>query len=1044
MAQYTKLEFQEQTDLLFPTNGIGAITAARIREHFGNTADSFVIKATGKTAAPTANDDSLNSAGNGAFGVGDVWIDETNDEAYICVDATVNAAVWENLISGSGGPANIAVEEEGAPVVSADTINFVGSAVTVTDVGGVATVTITGGVPSIDVEDEGTPIVSATTLNFQGSAVAVTDVGGVATITISGGSGVITAQDLGLALTGDPVDGDDGAVLALLLAALAEDPNFNYGRIQFSQDNNTTQPFAMYINSTLEIPSNVEVDFGGMEILFGANGRIRMQGAEDEIRPGDRLLTPNGELARIETSVSAGSTTLELDNAHVASDPSLFNIGEYIVIRGENDAANNSLQRDIVKITDITGFIITFEPALENSYDPIYPGSSAPTIPDRTTIAIKASFPLEADALGNSTTETPYSIRVPADALVSIGVGDWIEIEDDLFVSSVYPDTTSANKINVEVIQVIGVDATLGNERLILSRAPMNDYLVVNNPLITKVIPTKNAIMKNGRARFLAPQASRNNHVFEMIFSVNCMIDNMHVERDWATGFGPIGNSHRARACVNCSITNCSTISPVDLTSARGYGATLYYSYGCKIDKYYAQGCRHSLLLQCASRNIITNFTSHDCAISDIDFHGINERENVVSDFTVIGGPTAAPGTTSRTGIKFGNTFHLYGSHDNIVQNGIVRLGDAADRTTRGVEFLPASTGNKVHNVKISYCQYGVLMTDQSASSDSVGPDDPIFMEENVVSDVIIEDAFDYAIRVKSNNANAGANTERTTDDLVLRNIECRRCGGGVYIEQTNRVQIDNIKFIDQTNSTSGYAMNLIDNTNLIVRGVAIINGLNGINLTNCPDAYIDDVFFDLTGTIALDDNGGNDGTSVTEMKFRGTTATHDFGGSSVFKALTNSVRKSARIASAIAADTNITDATSIVNDSSLAPVVTDGVQIISTSYTPVAPATVLDIEVVIPTIITTVTNIKYVLTIFDGSTCIGVIQSNIDSTGAASNDYLRARILHPITGYTPRVLTARFGPRDGSGTVTLTLYSRHKNTTLAQPYMIINDLGLV
>jgi hypothetical protein len=92
MTQLTKNEYNAQTELLFPSNGVGAITAARVREHFGNTADSFVIKATGKTAAPTANDDSLNSAGNGAFGVGDVWIDETNDEAYICVDATVNAA----------------------------------------------------------------------------------------------------------------------------------------------------------------------------------------------------------------------------------------------------------------------------------------------------------------------------------------------------------------------------------------------------------------------------------------------------------------------------------------------------------------------------------------------------------------------------------------------------------------------------------------------------------------------------------------------------------------------------------------------------------------------------------------------------------------------------------------------------------------------------------------------------------------------------------------------------------------------------------------
>jgi len=41
------------------------------------------------SAAPTANDDSANG-----FSVGSVWIDTTNDKAYICLDATATAAVW--------------------------------------------------------------------------------------------------------------------------------------------------------------------------------------------------------------------------------------------------------------------------------------------------------------------------------------------------------------------------------------------------------------------------------------------------------------------------------------------------------------------------------------------------------------------------------------------------------------------------------------------------------------------------------------------------------------------------------------------------------------------------------------------------------------------------------------------------------------------------------------------------------------------------------------------------------------------------------------
>lgn len=52
------------------------------------------------TSTPTVNDDS--SAG---YSVGSKYIDITNDKAYVCVDASVGAAVW-NLSGGSAGSAN--------------------------------------------------------------------------------------------------------------------------------------------------------------------------------------------------------------------------------------------------------------------------------------------------------------------------------------------------------------------------------------------------------------------------------------------------------------------------------------------------------------------------------------------------------------------------------------------------------------------------------------------------------------------------------------------------------------------------------------------------------------------------------------------------------------------------------------------------------------------------------------------------------------------------------------------------------------------------
>ncbi len=65
------------------------LTAA-VQTKLNNTAPSKFDA----TAAPTANDDSANTSGDGTFAVGSVWIDVSNNEAYRNVDATPTSAIW--------------------------------------------------------------------------------------------------------------------------------------------------------------------------------------------------------------------------------------------------------------------------------------------------------------------------------------------------------------------------------------------------------------------------------------------------------------------------------------------------------------------------------------------------------------------------------------------------------------------------------------------------------------------------------------------------------------------------------------------------------------------------------------------------------------------------------------------------------------------------------------------------------------------------------------------------------------------------------------
>jgi len=135
------------------------------------------------------------------YPIGQIWVDEVGDDAYILVDVASNTATWQVMAATPGEIATITASSGGALSPTAGNINILGTANQITTAGSGSTVTLTlpaaitapGSLTTTTTLASGTTLAAGTSMSSGTSIIAGT--------TLTATLGAITATNGNLVLT---------------------------------------------------------------------------------------------------------------------------------------------------------------------------------------------------------------------------------------------------------------------------------------------------------------------------------------------------------------------------------------------------------------------------------------------------------------------------------------------------------------------------------------------------------------------------------------------------------------------------------------------------------------------------------------------------------------------------------------------------------------------------------------------------------------------------------------------------------------------------
>lgn len=785
---------------------------------------------------------------------------------------------------------------------------------------------------------------------------------------------------------------------------------------------------AFYFNGSLEIPSNCTVDFMNLPIALGPNFRMRARGDFAETPP------VTSDSARINSSISSGATTIPLAIGHAGSVASSFVVGDYYVIRGENDSTGAALEKDIFKVTAINAGANTIDisPALTNDYDPTYPSSAwaaATGQVDRTTIYKVTTLALASDAAAGQP-----RVTVTTGGGASFALGNWVLLEDTELVSDAYAESSSNNLMRKDVAMVLGISGDV----LTLDRNLNHTFQTSKGATVKLMNPAENVHIMNAMAFWHTDQGSQNYHTFELGYAVKSSIQNCKTKSTYIASRSPVQVGHKSQSfrlyiSADCAIDGVEAANPKSSGSSEGYGATIYGSNNCQVLNSRFISCRHSVLFfQGSACNYVGNITSINALISDIDFHGALEVNNEVNGvICVSGNGQTTDSATTKTAIKFGNTTHLAGCHNNVVRNvAIYNFNNSTpvDFAYRAIEILAVSSGNLIENIAAYGCEQGLRMTAWSSTSTRKA-------QNNTLRNAFFQGCTSNVVYLDASNQTSNTSLYNI-DGLIIDGLTSVGSSKEIRLRQCDNVVIKDYKVYNPNNTAGEFVIDANNAPGFEIIGGDFNGNEKGVKADTCGAFLVKDVVFRLTGTTVFDDRGGNNGYLWLDNDYPMTTPTFTSGGSGPSTRGEERHRREMFITHVAGYTADGTPLSTLIPVDDTLPAVTEGDEIATVNYTPKNPTGKLLVEVRCPFVaISTADNAS--VAIFDGSTCVGVECMRF-SSGASSGSSMSAKAIIEFTSPSTKTISARAGGKTAGTTLTM----GGKFTDVGHPYMIITELN--